>query len=313
MDINDQQIISKRARIILDNDFGGDPDGLFQLAHHLLSPSMEVVGIIGSHHHKQGFYGYPGSAAYSTKMVHDLLSQMKLPRKTPVFKGAEEYITDSGGGVRSEGVDFIVQEALRTDSELPLYLACGAGLTDVASAYLSEPGIAKRLRLLWIGGPEYKGHASPPPGGSPIEYNLSIDRKACQIIFNQSEIPLWQIPRNTYRQALVSYGELKARMGKKSSVTRFLLGRLQDLMLQAGGSLGEAYVLGDSPLVLLTALQSSWEVDPSSCRYVEMKAPLITDDGVYQDNPNGRLIRVYTDIDVRLMMEDFYAKMATTT
>jgi hypothetical protein len=31
-----------RQRIIIDNDFGGDPDGLFQLAHHLASPSVEI-------------------------------------------------------------------------------------------------------------------------------------------------------------------------------------------------------------------------------------------------------------------------------
>jgi hypothetical protein len=36
-------------RVIVDNDFGGDPDGLFQLAHLLLSPSVDVRAIIGSH------------------------------------------------------------------------------------------------------------------------------------------------------------------------------------------------------------------------------------------------------------------------
>jgi hypothetical protein len=35
--------ITPRQRIIIDNDFGGDPDGLFQLAHHLASPSVEIA------------------------------------------------------------------------------------------------------------------------------------------------------------------------------------------------------------------------------------------------------------------------------
>ena len=30
-----------RYRVISDNDYSGDPDGLFQLVHHLLSPSLE--------------------------------------------------------------------------------------------------------------------------------------------------------------------------------------------------------------------------------------------------------------------------------
>lgn len=38
-----------KRRVIVDNVFSGDPDDLFQLAHMLLSPSVRVCGIIGSH------------------------------------------------------------------------------------------------------------------------------------------------------------------------------------------------------------------------------------------------------------------------
>lgn len=44
-----------RQRVILDNDFSGDPDGLFQLAHHLASPSVEIPFVIGSHIHAGDF------------------------------------------------------------------------------------------------------------------------------------------------------------------------------------------------------------------------------------------------------------------
>ena len=37
-----------RMRVIIDNDFAGDPDGLLQLAHHLLSPSVDIRAVIGS-------------------------------------------------------------------------------------------------------------------------------------------------------------------------------------------------------------------------------------------------------------------------
>jgi purine nucleosidase len=33
------------------------------------------------------------------------------------------------------------------------------------------------------------------------------------------------------------------------------------------------------------------------------------DSGLYGDRPDGRLIRVFTGIDTRLMFEDFYAKL----
>ena len=38
-----------RYRVISDNDYSGDPDGLFQLVHALLSPSLDVRAVIGSH------------------------------------------------------------------------------------------------------------------------------------------------------------------------------------------------------------------------------------------------------------------------
>ena len=68
--------------------------------------------------------------------------------------------------------------------------------------------------------------------------------------------------------------------------------------------MGEAYVLGDSPLALVTVLQSSWESDAASCEYVYRATPNITHKGFYEDNPQGRPIRVFTRIDSRLMFED---------
>ena len=37
-----------RTRVIVDNDFAGDPDDLFQLAHHLLVEGTEVRGVVVS-------------------------------------------------------------------------------------------------------------------------------------------------------------------------------------------------------------------------------------------------------------------------
>lgn len=303
-------LVTPRARVIIDNDFGGDPDGLFQLAHHLLSPSVEVRGIIGSHHHPAGFYGDPGTADHAVAMANRLLDVMRLKGKVPVLKGAGSPLPDAAVPQANEAVAFIVREAMREDVKTPLYLVCGAGLTDAASAWLTEPRIARRLRLVWIGGPEYPG-TPPPPGTGRMEYNLSIDRVAAQVVFNRSDLELWQVPRSTYRQALVSHAELKHRMQPQgNALAGFLLGRLEDLMSRAKGTLGEAYVLGDNPLVLLTALQSSWEADPSSSRYAEPAVPRIDDRGRYAEGDGRRKLRVYKSVDTRLMFEDFYAKVA---
>jgi purine nucleosidase len=76
------------------------------------------------------------------------------------------------------------------------------------------------------------------------------------------------------------------------------------------GGGAETYALGDSPLVLLTALQSVFEPDPSSSRYVERPTPALGDDGGYLPVPGARPMRVYTWVDTRLMFEDLYLKLA---
>jgi inosine-uridine nucleoside N-ribohydrolase len=54
-------------------------------------------------------------------------------------------MTDDNTPVKSAGVDLIINEALRTDTKQPLYVLCGAGLTEIASALLTKPEIAGKI------------------------------------------------------------------------------------------------------------------------------------------------------------------------
>jgi len=67
--------------------------------------------------------------------------------------------------------------------------------------------------------------------------------------------------------------------------------------------------MGDSPLVLLTALQSAFEADPSSSEWVSRPAPTVHPDGSQSFDGNGRAIRVYSRLDTRLMFGDLFAKL----
>lgn len=307
---SDEDILQPRMRVIIDNDFGGDPDGLFQLAHQILSPSTEIRGIIGSF--IKSFFEEPTTPTSACNEAKALLKVMDLEHKFPVHEGANAGLVDLKTPQISAGAMAIIKEAMREDTKLPLYVLCGAGLTDIASAYLIEPRIAKRLTLIWIGGPEYPDLAVPPPGNPSPEYNTGIDIKAAQVIFNRSDIPVWQVPRNTYRQALVSYAELLIRVKTQGPLGEYLTNKIEFVMRLAvkhNFSIGEVYDMGDSPLVLLTALQSGFDADPSSSNYIVKPAPIITENGDYEINTTARPIRVYTHVDTRLMFEDFFAKL----
>ena len=293
-------------RVIVDNDFGGDPDGLFQLAHQVLSPSAEIRAIVGSHHYDD-FFGNPGTSAFACKMAKEVLSVMHCDSLS-VFVGAEGKFTNIKEPLESEGARAIVTEAMREDKR-PLYVLCGAGLTNIAAAYLMEPRIAERITaVVWIGGHEYADLCKNQLQ-KQREYNQGIDPIASQVVFNHSNLHIWQIPRDVYRQALYSYPELEECIGKSGKTGNYLMERLAVPFKWMHGGLGETYILGDSPLVLVTALLSPWESDPSSCEYVIRKTPFMNDNGFYNENPTGRPIRIFTRIDGRLMFEDLIAKL----
>lgn len=303
--------LKPRLRVILDNDFSGDPDGLFALAHLLLSSSVEVRGIIGSHLKVgDGFDPSTTQADNAARKATELLQVMRRP-EVPVLAGSNLAMPTDSTPVQSAGVRLLIAEALRPDPR-PLYVLCGAGLTEIASAALLEPRIASRLTVVWIGGPEYPELALPPPGYTPLEYNLGIDVAAARAVFNRTQLPLWQLPRDAYRQVLLPYALLQTRVKPQGALGRYLATTLDDLLArlgQYGLNVGETYILGDSPLVLLTALQSSFEPDPSSSEYVARPAPRITAQGTYAFNPAGRTIRVYRRLDTALLLSDFAAKL----
>jgi inosine-uridine nucleoside N-ribohydrolase len=300
-------------RVIIDNDFGGDPDGLFQLTHMVLSPSVEVRAVIGSHlRFDDGFDKSGRQAENAAAKAKELLQLIEGTGNIPVLTGSNTAMLNDSTPVKDAAVDFIVKEAMRTDTDLPLYMVCGAGLTEIASALLSAPQITNKLTLVWIGGPEYSDLALPPPNYSKVEYNLNIDPAAARAVFNRSQVPIWQVPRNAYRQAIFSYAELLVKVKPRGRVGNYLysqLERIMNLTHQFHMNLGEVYILGDSPLVLLTALQSSFEPDPSSSDYVIKLSPRVNEQGNYEYSAKGRPIRVYTKLDVHLMFNDFLAKL----
>ena len=79
--------------------------------------------------------------------------------------------------------------------------------------------------------------------------------------------------------------------------------------LEIWGITGETVVLGDSPLVLLTALLSPIDPTPASSRWVDRPRPKITDDGAYRYDPGAPPMRIFTAIDSRLVLEDLFAKL----
>jgi purine nucleosidase len=300
------------ARVILDNDFSGDPDGLFQLAHHLLCPSVDIPLIVGSH--LPATFAGPRSASEAAAKAGELLKRMKLQAVHEPIAGAELPIASRSGWTPSPATAAIVREAMRDDVRTPLVYAAGAGLTELALAWLAEPRIGRRIRLVWIGGREHAGLAAPPPGPDEAEFNFSLDPLAARIVFNESDIEIWQVPRDAYRRMLFTTAELEdlAADGPIGASLKAEIDGMAAALAKIPGfpplPAADAIVLGDSPLVTLTALLPPIQPDPSSSRYVAMPTPRLNDDGSYAARPGARPMRIYTEIDAGLTFRDMASR-----
>ena len=296
----------KKKRVIIHTDLAAEADDQYAVAHHLMTPTEDVVCIIAANFEWR-FRTFPAlgerlkSMEKSYAEAKKILALMEID-DVPIFHGAPDKITGREDLPESEGSAFIIREALK-DCEEPLYIALQGTLTDLAVAYLTEPKIAEKIEAaIWIGGGAY------PHGGQ--ESNLQQDIYAAQILFD-SPVKIWQIPVNVYGGAYLSFAEIVSKVKPCGKIGHYLC----EVMFAVNdwyGNIprripfphGEVWSIGDQPTVSVL-LQS-----PSGSKFHIEKAPHIQDNMTYLPNPQGKDIVVYDGIDNRLTMDDFFAKLA---
>lgn len=309
---------SKRVDVIVDNDLCGDGDGLFHLVHQLLCTSSDVKGVVGAHLGTSRHWGASESenklnnAEISVNRANEILELLGMTGTTVVKAGAPGPMADPKTPMDSEGARLIIEEARKATPQRPLYLLFGGPLTDVASAWLMDPSISENVVLIWIGGQEYDfGHPFPPEhykGNNLVEYNLRLDVNAARTVFNESDLTIWQIPRDVYRQALYSMAEMEDKIAPMGNIGEYLCGKLGFFAKMA-----DTYVLGDSPLCLISTLTTTFEPGAASSFYEVTKAPHITETGLYDFSKPNRNIIVYKNIDTRLLFSDMESRFRLAT
>ncbi|MCI8401516.1 MAG: nucleoside hydrolase [Lachnospiraceae bacterium] len=311
---------SKKIRVLIDTDCACEADDQYAVAHQLMTPKFDVVGINAAHFNTRfGMMTVAESARRSFDEARKVVDLMGLHDEVKVYHGCADVLPDEKTPVDSEASRFIIEEAMKED-ERPLFITVQGAITNVASAYLMKPEIAGRATVIWIGGGAY-------PEGE-WEFNACNDINAANVIMD-SPFELWQVPKNVYSMMKVSFATLYDRVypygeiGKYivdymvNTINQGLMGTLstqrEQMLLEKGYSRagarasypgGESWQVGDSPVVglMLTdhdghyTMEGAPRFDPETGRYL-----------LRPGNPHK--IRVYNYVDNHFILEDFFAKI----
>jgi purine nucleosidase len=283
-----------RRRVIINTDAKNEADDQFAIVHALLSPSLDVRGLIAAHF---GTARSDRSMEESREEIDLLLALMGLEQQVIVANGATTGIPDEQTPLDSEGAQLIIAESKRAAAREPLFVAFLGPLTDMASAILLDPEIVHRdVVVIWIGGVGYGGVQAFPR----VEFNLGNDIAAANVVYD-SGITVWQVPSNVYSQVSVSYAELEEKIGGTSKLADYLINQMVEWNRTYWHEPIESRSLGDSPAIslLLYPWGGSFRMTP---------APRFGQEGHYVPGA-GHPIRVVESVDVRFLLEDMFAKI----
>ena len=279
----------KKIRVIIDTDAACEADDPFAIAHALMSRKLVVKGILAEQ------FGSPETTAQSYQEILNVLEAMEL--SVPVFMGEEGSLAQVEGRGLSPAARFLIEEALRED-EKPLFVLGLGAITNVASAIKACPEIAKKMTVVWIGGqnPDHfvEGHR---------EFNAGNDIDAINLVVS-SGVEFWQIPNNVYGTMHIGLAEIQKRVAPCGKIGKHLFENMVQFNLSenAGWTAGESWSLGDSPAVGVV-------LEPNCGASVYREAPIFNPDTTYRFEEGRPMIRVYTSINSRFILEDFMSKL----
>jgi purine nucleosidase len=260
------------------SDATNEIDDVYAIALALLYPErLKIEGFVGSNYdHDFEFIG-PVSIERSVNEIHKILKKAGVAGKYPVYPGSHPMQYQFFPG-ESPGVDFIIERAMASTPDDPLWIVGLGSSTDLASAFLKEPAIKDRVIMFWHARTE---NTWPHRA---INYNIKGDMHAARIMFN-SPLPLLLFDTGTHLVAgpleenekyVKPYGELGQYLHDYRLNSRYALNE------------NKAYFdMGDIAVL----------IDPTIGKWEEIDAPTVN---VYMDYrfnpPNGRLLRCY-DVD----------------
>jgi purine nucleosidase len=256
-------------RVVIDSDCATEIGDQWAIALAILCPErLTIEGFVSANYLSSGG---PDGVEKSAQEIERVLAAAGMAGRWPVKRGSQPMQFHKVPSP-SEGVDFIIEQAMAGDAASPLWIIGLGQASTTASAYVKEPRIADRVvsfhhfRTRW---PE-----------KAYNYNVFGDVRAAQVIFH-SDLPFVLFDTGTYltcsmeesAREVAPYGDL----GKYLHEYRYKNVGFQSIKKGF-------FDMGD-----IAAL-----VDPSLAAWEETACPEVDHDLDYVfNNKHGSILRCY--------------------
>ena len=176
-----------KIRMVLDTDTYNEIDDQFAVTYALLSPDrLQVDALYAAPFLNNRSTGPADGMEKSYEEILRLLERLDVEPEGLVYRGSTAYLEDYEHPVQSEAAADLIERALASNGDDPLYVVAIGAITNVASAILLEPAIIERIVVVWLGG-------NPLYWPTAWEFNLKQDIPSSRLIFDCG-VPLVQIP-----------------------------------------------------------------------------------------------------------------------
>ena len=304
-----------RPRVVLDTDTFNEIDDQFALAYLLRAGDRVTTEAVYAAPYVRGSAKTPRDGMeLSYEEIGRLLDLLDMS-DTPRSRGAERFLSPRGTGstaareepepgpeaapvsrrdgpgpADSPAARDLALRALATAPDERLMIVAIGALTNIASALLLEPEIARRATVIWLG-----GHYPMWPHQN--EFNLTGDPVAAGMVFD-SGIPLYVVPCLGVASVLrTTEPELRQHL-RQTPLSAFLLKRFV--------AFGRGADLFSKVIWDIAAI--AWLVLPDAVQSFPMATPRVTDSG-YVHDPRRHQCRFAYELDRDAIYRDLFARL----
>ena len=250
-------------KVILDTDTYNEVDDQFALAYAMLSPErIELLSVNAAPFLNDRSTSPLDGMEKSYQEIFKIMHLVDPDSKIPVYRGSVDYLVSKDEYQPSDACDNIVNTVMSSDE--PIYIVAIGAITNVASAIIKCPEVARRAVLVWLG-----GTALHLP--SAREFNLMQDVMAAQVVFD-SGIRMVQVPcEGVCTEFHTTIPELEHYLRGKNQLCDYLI---DIVATYVPNTFAWSKVIWD-----VTAVAAL--VRPDTLDMVEIPRPIVTDNSNY--------------------------------